>query len=62
MTGGATAAMWVSLLVGAVLMLGWLVWGIREYRRTGRAQWLWMAVLLGFGLVMGALNYARLVG
>ena len=45
-----------------MVMLGWLVWGIREYRRTGRAQWLWMAVLLGLGLVMGALNYARLVG
>lgn len=45
------AVLAIVLVTGAV-MLGWIVWGFREYRRTGRTQWLWMAVVMLVGLVI----------
>jgi hypothetical protein len=42
----------IGLVIGAV-MVGWIAWGYREYRRTGRAQWLWMAGVMLLGLVAG---------
>ncbi len=44
-------AVQISLLVTGLVMLAWLVWGVREYRRTGQATWLWMSVLLGISFV-----------
>ncbi len=49
----------ISFLVTGLVMLGWLIWGIREYNRTGKATWLWMAVLLGISLVFGFMRYPR---
>jgi hypothetical protein len=45
---------WLVAAIGLVIvavMVGWMVWGYREYRRTRRAQWLWMAgvMLLSLG-------------
>ena len=47
-----TAVVLISLLVTGLVMLGWVVWGVREYRRTGKPQWLWMAVLLGISFLV----------
>lgn len=33
-------------LVLAAVIIGWIVWGVREYRRTGNAMWLWMAAVM----------------
>lgn len=33
-------------LVLAVVMIGWIVWAAREYRRTGKPMWLWMAAVM----------------
>lgn len=46
-----STAVMLSYIVTGVIMAAWIVWGIREYRRTGRAQWLWMACLLGVSLL-----------
>jgi heme A synthase len=48
---GGAAILAIVLVTGAV-MLGWIIWGFREYRRTGRAQWLWMGVVMLVGLVV----------
>ena len=40
-------------------MIGWAVWGVREYRRTGNLQWLWMAGLLGISLLVTLTQLAR---
>ena len=53
------AAVKISFLVSGLLMLAWLIWGVREYKRTGKATWLWMSVLLGVSLLMAFLNYQR---
>ena len=53
------AAVKISFLVSGLLMLAWLIWGVREYKRTGKATWLWMSVLLGVSLLMAVLNYQR---
>lgn len=37
---------YVVLIVTAMVGLAWLVWGVREYQRTGRTQWLWLAGVL----------------
>lgn len=47
-----STAVTISFLVSGVLMLAWLVWGVREYRRSGNVQWLWMAALLGVSLLV----------
>ena len=57
MSYSSSPAAGLSVLVGLAFMVGWVVWGVRQYRRTGQAQWLWMAVALGFGLAMGAVTY-----
>lgn len=60
--GDVPTAVKISFLVTGLLMIGWLIWGIREYNRTGKATWLWMSVLLGVSLVMAFLNYQRFKG
>ena len=42
----------ISLIVSGLVMVAWIVWGVREFRRTGNAQWLWMAVLLGISFLV----------
>lgn len=60
MTQDVPAGVWISLAVTGLLMLAWIVWGVREYRRTGRATWLWMAVVLGVGLVVSVGRWVSL--
>lgn len=57
MSQGLPTAVAISLLVTGLVSLAWLVWGIREYRRTGRAQWLWMSILLGVSVVVVLARY-----
>jgi hypothetical protein len=58
-TEGLPTAVLVSFLATAAVLLGWMVWGIREYRRTGRATWLWLGVLMAVSLVAAFLRYPR---
>ena len=57
--GDLPTAVRISFLLTGLVMLGWMIWGIREYRRTGRATWLWLGVLMGVSLVMAFLRYPR---
>jgi len=50
----------ISLIVSGLVMVGWVVWGVREFRRTGNAQWLWMAVLLGISFLVVLSQLSRL--
>jgi hypothetical protein len=58
-TEGLPTAVQISFLVTGVVLLGWMIWGIREYRRTGRATWLWLGVLMAVSLVAAFLRYPR---
>jgi hypothetical protein len=49
----------ISFLVTGLFLVGWMVWGYREYRRTGRAQWLWLGALMGVSLVVSFTRYPR---
>jgi hypothetical protein len=55
----AGTAVLISFLVTALFLVGWMIWGVREYRRTGRAMWLWLGVLMGVSLLMAFLRYPR---
>jgi hypothetical protein len=44
-----SAAKYVAL-VSLVIIVAWVIWGVREYRRTGRTVWLWMAAVMAIGL------------
>ena len=57
--GDLPTAVRISFLVSGLVMVGWMVWGIREYRRTGRATWLWLGVLMAVSLVTAFLRYPR---
>ena len=52
---------WVTLsfVISGVLMIGWVFWGVREYRRTGSLMWLWMAVMLTISLLVMLGQLAR---
>ncbi len=47
----------ISFAVTAGFLVGWMLWGIREYRRTGRAHWLWLGALMAVSLVAAFLRY-----
>ena len=55
----APASVTASIVVTALVLAVWMVLGFREYRRTGRATWLWLGVLMAVSLAVAAL---RLVG
>lgn len=55
--GTGAALLGLTLLV----MLGWGAWSVREYRRTGRAMWLYLALMLGMGMLANLANLGRLV-
>ncbi len=56
------STMQIGLLITGLVMLGWIVWGFRQYRRTNQGHWLYMSLMLGFGLLMMLVNYGRLTG
>lgn len=51
---------YLVLAITALVALGWLGWGIREYRRTGRTQWLWMAGVLVISVLAMFAQLSRL--
>jgi purine-cytosine permease-like protein len=53
------ASVTISFLVAGVVLVGWMVFGFREYRRTGRATWLLLGVLMGVSLLVGFLRFPR---
>jgi purine-cytosine permease-like protein len=53
------ASVTISFLVAGVVLVGWMVFGFREYRRTGRATWLLLGVLMGVSLLAGFLRFPR---
>jgi purine-cytosine permease-like protein len=55
----ASASVTASIVVTALVLAVWMIVGIREYRRTGRATWLWLGVLMAVSLAVAAL---RVVG
>ena len=59
MTLGVPTAVAISFLVTALFLVGWMIWGIREYRRTGKAMWLWLGVLMAGSLLAAFLGYPR---
>ncbi len=56
---GMSAAVQVSFLVTGLFLVGWMVWAVREYRRTGQAMWLWLGVLMAIGLMSGFARFPR---
>jgi hypothetical protein len=58
-TLGVPTAVAISFLVTALVLVGWMIWGIREYRRTGKAMWLWLGVLMAASLAAAFLRYPR---
>ena len=59
MTLGVPTAVAISFVVTALVLVGWMIWGIREYRRTGKAMWLWLGVLMAASLLAAFLRYPR---
>jgi hypothetical protein len=49
---GLPTGIWISGAVTAIVLVGWTAWGFREYRRTGRATWLWLGALMAISLVV----------
>lgn len=56
---GLPTAVRASLLVTGLVLVGWMVWGVREYRRTGRATWLLLGVLMGVSLLVAVSRFPR---
>lgn len=56
---GVPTSVTISFLVCGLLLVGWMVFGLREYRRTGRATWLLLGVLMGVSLLVGFLRFPR---
>jgi heme/copper-type cytochrome/quinol oxidase subunit 3 len=54
-----STAVAIGLVLSGLLMIGWAGWGVREYRRTGNLQWLWMAALLGMSFLVLLSQLAR---
>ncbi|MGV1004638.1 MAG: hypothetical protein ACOYEV_07695 [Candidatus Nanopelagicales bacterium] len=46
-----------GVVVGLV-MAGWILWALREYSRTSKVWWLWMAGVMALGL-LGTLAQLR---
>jgi len=49
----------ISFVVAGLFLVGWMAFGFREYRRTGRATWLLLGVLMGVSLLAGFLRFPR---
>lgn len=56
---GMPASVAISFLVTGLVLIGWMIFGFREFRRTGRATWLWLGVLMGVSLLVGFLRFPR---
>ncbi len=56
---GLPASVMISFVVAGLFLVGWMAFGFREYRRTGRATWLLLGVLMGVSLLAGFLRFPR---
>ena len=56
---GLPTAVQISFLVSGLFLVGWMVWGVRQYRRTGQATWLWLGALMAISLVGAIARYPR---
>jgi hypothetical protein len=54
-----STAVTISLALSGLLMIGWVIWGVREYRRTGALMWLWMSAMLAISLLVVLGQLAR---
>jgi len=52
----------ISFLVTGLFLVGWMVFGFVQYRRTGNATWLWLGVIMAISMVSAFLGYARFYG
>jgi hypothetical protein len=58
-TEGLPTSVLVSFLVTGLFLVGWMVFAVVQYRRTGRATWLWLGGLMALSLVMAFLRFPR---
>jgi hypothetical protein len=56
---GVSGAAAISFVVTGLFLLGWMVFGVVQYRRTGRATWLWLGALMGLSLVAAFVRFPR---
>jgi hypothetical protein len=57
--GDLPTAVQISLAATGLVLLGWMAWGFREYRRTGRATWLWLGVLMAVSMLVVLARFPR---
>ncbi|HYN56618.1 MAG TPA: hypothetical protein VES03_05405 [Motilibacterales bacterium] len=56
---GLPTAVLISFLATGLFLVGWMVFGVIQYRRTGKATWLWLGVLMAVSLAMAILRFPR---
>ena len=56
---GLPTAVLISFLVTGLFLVGWMVFGVIQYRRTGKAMWLWLGALMAVSLGTAFLNFPR---
>jgi hypothetical protein len=58
-TEGLPTSVVISFAVTGLFLVGWMVFGVVQYRRTGKATWLWLGVLMALSLVMAFVRFPR---
>jgi hypothetical protein len=58
-TEGLPTSVVVSFAVTGLFLVGWMVFGVIQYRRTGTAMWLWLGALMALSLVMALARFPR---
>jgi hypothetical protein len=56
---GLPTAVLISFVATALVLVGWMVFGVVQYRRTGKSTWLWLGALMALSLVSAFLAYPR---
>ena len=59
MTDGLPTSVVISFAVTGLFLVGWMVFGAVQYRRTGKATWLWLGALMALSLVMALARFPR---
>lgn len=52
------ATPYIAAVTGLV-MLAWIIWGVRQYLRTRQPMWLWMVVLMFLSLTVALSGMLR---
>jgi hypothetical protein len=58
-TEGLPTSVVISFAVTGLFLVGWMVFGVVQYRRTGKATWLWLGALMVLSLVMAFVRFPR---